>query len=97
MNESIVEQLIQAFQKTTESCKDFYVQYKVLTNRFYELALKTQINNASMYAYKVEKSTWITRWYWNRKFKKSINNLELLLKQCPPPEHFNCRCMANNL
>lgn len=97
ISEITANQLIEAFELARVAMKGFDCQVKQTINASYKLALTIATNRAVTYLEKVLKSTWVTRWYWKRKFKKAMDALDSLIATCPPPEHFQCRCESKML
>ena len=92
LQEETANQLVQAFQAANEALLNYGNQMKQAVNSCYKLALITAQSRALTYLEKVLKSTWVTRWYWRKKYKKAQKELDALIAINPPPEHFPCRC-----
>lgn len=97
ISEDTANQLMKAFEVATEAMKEFDSQMKQATNSAYKLALSIAASRAANYLEKVLKSTWITRWYWKRKYHKAMDALDSLIAVCPPPQHVQCRCESKIL
>ena len=97
ISEDTANQLVKAFEVATERMKEFDSQMKQATNAAYKLALAVAASHVAKYLEKVLKSTWVTRWYWKRKYHKAMNVLYSLISSCPPPIHFQCRCESKIL
>ena len=97
ISEDTASQLMKSFEVATEAMKEFDSQMKQATNSAYKLALSIAASRAANYLEKVLKSTWITRWYWKRKYHKAMDALDSLIAVCPPPKHFQCRCESKIL
>ena len=79
ISEEMATKLAKSFNDTSEAFKGLEIQMEQAAKATCELVVTIAVNQVLTYLEKALKSTWVTRWYWKRKYKKANAQLEKLL------------------
>ena len=87
----VLMQMGEAMVTSAKEFKRFDCQARKTYVSMYERALEEAVSRVALYMGKASTATWVTRWYWTRKYNKAKHMLGMI-RLCPPPVHHNCRC-----